>query len=173
MSRNRSGRMKPTRTAPIRRGPMRKLRKPYDFIELARATLLERVSLGDTVREAARKAGVHVDTVYRHVHNDADFAQSFKQALELGAIKIEAELHEHVFRKRPGNVHAARALLNVRRPRDWRERVEVTGRDGKPIEHHVIEEKRVQLIEAIIQSVLTKKGEQDAVEKIQGPSDKA
>ena len=104
-----------------------------------KTAFLEAYRMVGVVGTAARAAGIHRDTHYKWLAADADYEKEFKAARE-DAIDVleEVAIRRATKAEAPSDVLLI-FLLKAMRPAIYRERYEVTGRDGQPIqtEHQV------------------------------------
>ena len=117
--------------------------------------LLHGLRMGMTRRAAAGYAGFSKTTLYRMLEGDTD--GTFGTALENAEAEAEATYSAIIAREAalPKNWTAAAWWLERRHPQDYarREKVEMTGKDGGPIDHRDIaaltDHERTALAEAI------------------------
>lgn len=102
------------------------------------------------VTASARAAGVERQTAYAHRAQDADFAEQWEDALQQGIDHLETEAHRRAFEgvEEPVGWHQGVAggtvrrysdvlaifLLKAHRPEKYRERHEISGPNGGPVE---------------------------------------
>lgn len=102
--------------------------------------MLDGLRMGMTRRAASRAAGYSKTTFYRMLENDAD--GTLGTAIEKAEAEAEATYTALVAKAAndPKNWTAAAWWLERRRPNSFgkRERVELTGEEGGPIEHRTI-----------------------------------
>jgi len=117
--------------------------------------LLHGLRMGMTRRAASGYAGFSKSTLYRMLEDDPD--GTFGTAIENAEAEAEATYSAIIAREAaiPKNWTAAAWWLERRHPQDYarRERLEMTGKDGGPIDHRSIAElpdhERAALAEAI------------------------
>ena len=101
--------------------------KPGKFTPEKRKEFLEHFAAGSTVAQAARRTGVSAVTVFNHLRKNPVFARKYGRALETNTDLLEDGLH-HLARN--GNIAAIFGTLKARRPERWRDRVDVSNKDG-------------------------------------------
>jgi hypothetical protein len=115
--------------------------------------LLKGLSLGMTRTAAAAHAGFSRTTLYRMIANDAD--GTLVTAIEKAEDSAEGTYTGIIAQAADKNWQAAAWWLERRRPAEFarRERLEMTGKDGGPIDHRSVSElpdhERAALAEAI------------------------
>lgn len=113
--------------------------------------LLNGLKLGMTRRAASAHAGIHHSTFYRMIADDATLATEVEKA----EAHAEGTYTAIVAEAAGKNWTAAAWWLERRRPADYakREKVEMTGEDGGPIDHRNVsaltDHERTALSEAI------------------------
>jgi len=125
--------------------------------------LLKGLRLGMTRRAASGFAGFSKTTLYRMI--DADDG-TLVTAIEKAEAEAEAEYSAIIAREAavPKNWQAAAWWLERRHPQDYarRERVEMTGKDGGPIDHRDVssltDHEKAALAEAIRDHLESRRG---------------
>lgn len=79
------------------------------------------------MNEAARKVGTTAATVFAYVREDETFGDAYRLAMEVNTDVLEDGLHTLA---RAGNVAAIFGTLKARRPERWRDRVDLSNKDG-------------------------------------------
>ena len=142
-------------------------KKPAKFTPARQTTFLDALRDGETVVDAALKAGVNRDAFYRRRKADTEFASAWDDAYERGTDKLEREAQRRAvegvpdFKVGPGGqlVEMTRYsdtllifLLKARRPWKFRDnvRVEHSGPAGGPI---MTEHKQGLTLEAALELV--------------------
>jgi hypothetical protein len=100
------------------------------------ARLLQLLQAGATKRDASQACGINEDTLYRHLKKSADFAERLTKAQAEAACANVLVVRKAA---QAGTWQAAAWWLERRRPEDWGriDRLELTGKDRKPIEINV------------------------------------
>ena len=90
---------------------------------------------------AAKKVGVNHSTIWRWRQSDPGFDEEYKAALAMRD-DIRGEIIEDSFFKRcvegRGSEQGTMFWLKNRLPERWKDRKEITGADGDPIQHQVM-----------------------------------
>lgn len=102
-------------------------RAPGTFTPEKRSQFLEHYQTGLTVLQAAKKVGTTAVTVFNYVRKDDAFAKQYRRAMEANTDVLEDGLH-HLARN--GNIAAIFGTLKARRPERWRDRVDISNKDG-------------------------------------------
>lgn len=105
-----------TRTRPAHRFSLQK-----------RTAFLEHYASGLTVEQAAAEVGVSAVTVFNHLRKNPKFRRKYERAMEVNTDLLEDGLH-HLARK--GNIAAIFGTLKARRPERWKDRVDLSNKDG-------------------------------------------
>ena len=99
-----------------------------------RPAFLRGLEVCPVVGEACKAAHISRKTAYEWRERDEAFRKEWDQAVEAGLDGLEAALIE---RGKKRDTTAAIFILKHRRPEIYRERHEVTGRDGAPLIAHI------------------------------------
>lgn len=97
------------------------------FTAEKRRLFLEYYQTGMTVRQAAQKIGVSNVAVFNHVRKNEEFRREYEAAMEANTDVLEDGLHHLA---RAGNIAAIFGTLKARRPERWRDRVDLSNKDG-------------------------------------------
>lgn len=119
-----------------------------DFTPEKKAKFLKALTQMPNVSRACRLARTSRTTAYNHRNADSAFAAAWDEALDIGIETLEEEAHIRAFKGRSEPVFYQGAkvgqvkrysdtlaifLLKAHRPEKYRERHEISGKDGGPV----------------------------------------
>ncbi len=98
------------------------------------ATVIEVGRRGDTVASMCKALGISRETMNRWRHEKPEFQDAVKDGLGLAQAWWEEKGKDATFGKEPG-FNATSFIFNMKNrfSEDWRDRHEVTGKDGAPL----------------------------------------
>lgn len=97
------------------------------FTAEKRRAFLDLYQTGVTVAQAAKKVGVSHVAVFNHVRKNEEFRREYEAAMEANTDVLEDSLHHLA---RAGNIAAIFGTLKARRPERWKDRMDLSNKDG-------------------------------------------
>lgn len=149
----------------------RKTGRPTKATDARIAGLLNALRAGNTRSAAAAHAEISRQTFYRWIEEDETFRDSVEKAEADAEVRFAAQVAHAAS---TGTWQAAAWWLERRRPADFalRSKLEMTGKDGGPIDHRDVSElndhEKVALAEAIRDHLESRRGSEV---RVGGPSD--
>ena len=100
---------------------------PGTFTPQKREQFLELYATGCTVAAACQQIGISKVTVFNTIRKDPEFAARYGEVMECNTDALEDLLHAMA---RSGNVAALFGTLKARRPEKYKDRLDLSNKDG-------------------------------------------